>query len=245
MTDLHTHILPGIDDGAKNLEETRELLKLQKANGVERVVLTPHFYCERMDLGDFISKRDNAYHATLEILDAATMPQIKPGAEVRYSPALLGLDLTNLTLGASSYLLLELPGQHYPAHLDQVVMNLSMMGITPILAHLERYKYFRDQPELLFKLIQEGALGQVSVLSLFDKATKSFALACLRNSLAQIVASDAHNTTLRPPCMAKLKDVLEPEFIDKTELFAQAVWSNEQTPFFQPSAVKKGIFGYS
>ena len=245
MTDLHTHILPGIDDGAKNREESRELLKLQTENGVERVVLTPHFNCERTDLTDFLSKRATAFQTTLEILDDATMPQIKVGAEVRYSPALLRLDLAGLTLGESSYLLLELPGQHYPAHLEQVVVNLGMMGITPILAHLERYKYFKDQPQLLFKLIQQGALGQVSVLSLFEKSTKSFAMACLKNSLAQIVASDAHNITVRPPCMAKLNDVLEPELLQKTELFAKAVWDNELTPFFQPYAVKKGIFGYS
>lgn len=245
MIDLHTHLLPGIDDGSKNLEETRKLLVCQKENGVDRVVMTPHFYCDRMDIDDFLNNRDRAFQQTLEILDPVTMPQIKAGAEVRYSPALLELDLSKLTLGDSSYILLELSDQHYPTHLEQVVMNMTMMGITPILAHLERCKYFREQPDLLFKLINKGALGQVSVLSLFDKATKSFALACLNNSLAQFIASDAHNLTDRPPCMAKLNEVLEPQLIYRSDLFAQAVWNNEQTPFFEASAVKKRIFGYA
>ena len=144
MIDLHTHLLPGIDDGSKNLEETRQLLLRQTQNGVDRVVLTPHFYCDRMDLDDFLIKRDRAFQQTLTILDPATMPQIKAGAEVRYSPALLEMDLSKLTLGESSYLLLELSDLHYPAHLEQVIMNMTMMGITPILAHLERCKYFRE-----------------------------------------------------------------------------------------------------
>ena len=245
MIDLHTHLLPGIDDGSKNLEETRQLLLRQTQNGVDRVVLTPHFYCDRMDLDDFLIKRDRAFQQTLTILDPATMPQIKAGAEVRYSPALLEMDLSKLTLGESSYLLLELSDLHYPAHLEQVIMNMTMMGITPILAHLERCKYFREQPDLLLHLIGKGALGQVTVLSLFDRATKSFALACLKNSLAHIVASDAHNLTLRPPCMGKLNEIIDPTLIHRFELFAKSVWDNEEAPFFEATPVKKRVFGYS
>lgn len=245
MTDLHTHLLPGLDDGSADLAQTRELLQLEKTNGVERAFMTPHFYPEKMDLAQFLEKRDRAFQETLEILDPAVMPQIKTGAEVRYSPLLLEQDLSGLTLGNSAYLLLELPGHHYPAHLEQIITDLVMMGYTPILAHLERYRYFREQPELLFSLIQKGVLGQISVLSLFEKATRSFALACLKNSLAQIIASDAHDPINRPPCMAKMKEVLEPRQIETSERFAAAVWHNEPMPYYGPAPVKKRFFGYT
>lgn len=245
MTDLHTHLLPGIDDGAQSLEESETLLKLQKQNGVSRVMMTPHFYSDKMDLNEFTVRRNRAYQETLTIYNSLDMPEIKLGAEVRYSPVLMDLDLSRLTLGDSSYILLELPNRHYPAHLEQVISNLGMMGYTPILAHLERYIYFREQPELLFQLIQKGALGQISILSLFEKETKSFAKACLKNSLAHLVASDAHNAGTRPPCMAKVREALPPELIDSAESFARCVWENEMTPFFRAAPVKKRLFGYT
>ena len=108
FTDLHTHILPGVDDGAKDLEKALEMLRMQKACGVERVALTPHFYPLREEFQSFLDKRQQAYEGLLPNWDAESMPDLRLGAEVHYSPALAELDLRRLTIGQSDYLLLEL-----------------------------------------------------------------------------------------------------------------------------------------
>ena len=108
LTDLHTHILPGIDDGARNLEASLEILRRQKENGVERVALTSHFYPLREELQDYLDKRQRAYEELMSAWDAETMPQLRLGAEVHYSPSIVEMDLRSIALAQSDYLLIIL-----------------------------------------------------------------------------------------------------------------------------------------
>lgn len=243
MIDLHCHILPEMDDGAKDVSEAKAMLAMQYASGVESLCLTPHFYPEKESIETFLAEREKTWETLCAVLAPQEKTQIRLGAEVRYCEQLLTLDLRDLTLGKSDYLLLELPGRRYPAYAVQIMEELLGKGITPVLAHVERYAYFREEPQLLKRLIDLGALAQVSAQALFDKRDRNFSMACLQHGLAQIVASDAHNETTRKPCMELLRK-LPMELQQLHDAFTVAVWENELPPYIRATTVKKTFFGY-
>ena len=244
FTDIHTHILPSVDDGAQSLENALELLRLEKQRGVERVMLTPHFYPQEETLTDFLARRDLSYTALLFHWEEGAMPQLKLGAEVHYSPALVEMELEQLTLGRGNYLLLELPVDERPTCIEQVIDKICRKGITPILAHVERYPYFRRQPELLQRLVQAGALGQISARALQDKKDRSFGESCIKNGLGHIVASDLHSKTGKDLCLNISAERGCKELMDWTESFAMSVWNNTPMPPFAIRAVRQSLFGY-
>lgn len=242
MIDIHCHILPGIDDGAKDPAMSEVMLAAQADSGVHRLFLTPHFYPEEMPLDEFLAARDSAWGQLAPRLRPED-PQLRLGAEVRYCRQLLELDLRKVTLGDSDYLLLELPGRYYPSFAVQILEELQSQGIIPILAHVERCAYFREDPRLLKRLIDAGALAQVSASALFDRKDKNFACACLEHGLAHMAASDAHNLTGRRPCMDALNRL--PDALRQIhDVCCEAVWNNELPPYMRTAAVKKTFFGY-
>lgn len=243
MIDIHCHILPGMDDGAQNVSEAKSMLATQRASGVESLYLTPHFYPAEKSLETFLAERESAWEALCAALAPEEKAHVRLGAEVRYSGQLLSLDLRSLTLGQSDYLLLELPGRRYPSYTAQIMEELLGRGITPILAHVERCVYFREEPDLLKRLVDLGTLAQVSAQALFDRRDRNFSVACLQHGLAQIVASDAHNETTRKPCMELMRK-LPVELQQIHGAVTSAVWDNELPPYLRSSMVKKTFFGY-
>ena len=244
LTDLHTHILPQFDDGADSLDTAWEMLRVQKRSGVDRVMLTSHFYPLREEFAEFLSRRQRAYDELLSGWDADTMPELRLGAEVRYSAELVDMDLRHVTLGGSDYMLLELSDTRLPSHIRDVADGIMMQGITPILAHVERCVYFRKEPERLLDLIGMGVLAQVSAKVLRDKEDKKFARACLENGLAHVVVSDAHGLRHRTPCWGTIAAAEDEALVRRTETFARAIWNNEVVPTFGVSGIKKTLFGY-
>lgn len=244
LTDLHTHILPQFDDGADSLETAWEMLRVQKRSGVDRVMLTSHFYPLREELHSFLERRKLAYAALLSGWNGSTMPELRLGAEVRYSAELLDMDLRQLTLGESDYLLLELSDTRLPSHIRDVADGMMMQGITPVLAHVERCVYFRKEPERLLELVGMGVLAQVSAKVLKDKEDKKFAKACLDNGLAHVIVSDAHGLKHRTPCLGSVAAETDGELVLRAENIARAIWNNEMVPPFSISGIKKTIFGY-
>ena len=242
LTDLHTHILPSMDDGAEDLEMALRMLCLQKERGVERVALTSHFHPLREALDAFLQRRQQAFSALLSQWDGKIMPSLRLGAEVRYTPELAQLELRQLTIGQSDYLLLELPDTAVPAHVEQVTEGMLLQGITPILAHVERCAYFRAEPHRLERLVQMGTLAQVSVKALKDRKDKGFAKACLQKGLVHIIASDAHDMERRGPVLGSAP--LDEDFLYRAEEFARAVWENDRLPSFMIHSVKNGLLGY-
>ena len=220
------------------------LLRLQKQSGVQRIVLTPHFYPQKEELTDFLVRRNQAYTALISQWDENTMPQLQLGVEVRYSPALVDMELEQLTLGNGNYLLLELPDNEIPAYVEQVATQICRKGITPILAHVERCTYFRHQPELLLRLIQAGALGQISAKALQDRKDRGFGISCIKNGLGHIIASDIHSETGKDLCLGELAEGKYEELLAWTESFAQAVWSDTPLPPFAVRPIKQNIWGY-
>ena len=245
LTDLHTHILPGIDDGAKDLERSIDILLAEKASGVERVALTPHFYPLREELDAFLEKRQKAYELLRFAWDKEAMPELRLGAEVHYSTSLAEMDLRKLTLGQSDYMLLELSDTAVPAHVEQILAIILEQGITPILAHVERCCYFCEEPARLVRLIEIGALAQVSALALARTRANKFADICLQNHVAQIIASDVHGIGKGMSCLGDFAKKLDKERVTQAETFARAVWDGVALPEVSPKPIKRKLFGYS
>lgn len=243
MIDIHCHILPGIDDGAQDVKEALEMIAMQRSSNVDAMYLTPHFDPEERSIDAFLTEREGAWTKLAVKLPQQEHDRLRLGAEVRYCEQLLSLDLHRVTLGESGYLLMELPQLRYPAYAARFLEELMGQGLIPVLAHVERCAYFREEPKLLKRLIDLGALAQVSAGALFDKRDRGFSLACLRHHLAQMVASDAHSITGRKPCM-ELMGKLPEELRQLHDAFSRVIWVNEAPPYIRATVPKRTVFGY-
>ncbi|MBR4017449.1 MAG: capsular biosynthesis protein [Oscillospiraceae bacterium] len=244
FTDLHTHILPGFDDGARTVDDALAMLQMQKKQGVERVALTPHYYPIQESLDEFLERRQLAYHSLMEKWDADIMPILRLGAEVCYSPVLAQMDLSKLTIEKTDYLLLELPDENVPFGIDEVMHNMLQQGIIPILAHVERCAYFRQQPNRLYDLIQKGALAQASAATRRCKKDWKFVNICIRKGLVHIIASDTHRLDMKPPCLGAVLSNVDINIAQWSEEFAWSVWNNLPAPVFSYRPIKLGLLGY-
>ena len=244
LTDLHTHILPAFDDGAENLQIALDILRAEKKMGVDRVALTPHYYPMREELDAFLIRRQQAYSALLSCWDEETMPRLRLGAEVQYTPQLVQMNLHQLTIERTNYLLLELPYSDVVPCVRQVVDAILKEGITPIIAHVERCAIFRNEPDRLQELIQMGALAQVDVEAFTNRCDARFAKICLSRGLAQIIASDIHNLTDRSLNIGTVATEQYTEILQWSERFARAVWDQTPLPAFAIRSVKKVFWGY-
>lgn len=243
MTDLHTHILPAMDDGAKTLESARELLSMELAGGTDRVALTSHFSCEYETVESFLSRREAAFRELSRVCPDGM--KLKRGCEVYYSPVLTQLDLKALCLEGTNYLLMELPLLSRPPHLELVLEELRFRDIVPVLAHVERYAYVRRDPGLTAQWIREGALIQVNARSVRDG--DGLTLRLLKWGLAQVVASDAHSAAHRPPdlaaAMAVIKKRLGEAAVQSLEENARAIFDGEAVQVPEPHVPRK-VLGF-
>lgn len=215
MTDLHTHILPGIDDGAKSVEASLEMLRMEQSQGVDTVVLTPHFYRDQENPKRFLQRRKDAVLAlgrrVLEMTqeERDCLPRMVLGAEVAWWPTMAEWDeLPELCIGETKHMLLELPFSPWNDRMiDQLHEFYGRTGITPVLAHLERYMKIQRQ-EYIDEVLRLGFPVQVSADVLLRPLARGRVLKMLRQGQAQIVASDCHECSNRVPNLAAAAAVL-------------------------------------
>lgn len=153
MTDLHCHILPNIDDGAKDVSISLRLLEKEYADGVRNIAFTSHFNSEWTTPDAFLQKRAAAYEtltAALPTGPEAMQFRFKLGCEVYFSPKLCELDAKALCIGDTSYMLVEFPTTHKPHFIRQTFALLQEQGVLPLIAHIERYPYVLEDPTLLY-----------------------------------------------------------------------------------------------
>ncbi len=199
--DIHTHILPGIDDGAENIEAAIRLIAAEEEMGVTDIALTPHFRMSETPLDDFLSARNASFEALLQTLkEKELFPEMRfhLGAEVRYDPNLIHLDIGRLCIGNSSYLLLE-PTGNIPFNFENTVSFMLSRGITPIIAHIERYDYLLRDPGFLERLIDSGAVLQCNASAVCGKNRSSTAVKLIKRGFVDLIASDCHSIDRRPP----------------------------------------------
>ncbi len=201
MIDLHSHILPGLDDGVGSIDEARELARLVSAEGVEAIAATPHVRDdfpttpEQMERG-VAELREDFAAAGIEI-------RVLHGGEIALERLgeLTRQELERFTLAQTGrYLLLETPYSGSPHALAPAVRSLRSSDLTPVIAHPERNGEVQRRPELLQSLVDLGALVQVTAASLdgrFGRPSRRAAKALLKLRLAHLIASDAHGPELR------------------------------------------------
>lgn len=202
MIDIHNHILPGIDDGCRNLEESLELAKLAAKEGIRHIIATPHHANGRYQ-NEAEKVQQAVAQLNQDLSDEGVTLQIHAGQEIRVYKELLD-DLNEgklLTLAGSRYMLLEFSSSRVPDGIEDLLHELSLAGITAIIAHPERNMELSGNLGRLAELINRGALAQMtthSINGLFGRKIQSISLEMCRSNLIHFLSSDAHHPVERP-----------------------------------------------
>lgn len=206
MIDLHSHILPELDDGAKTVEEALQMCRIAEADGITTIVATPH----SMN-GIYLNKKETVCRKVDEFNNTLKKEEINinvlPGLDLHLYPELIlhlkeGKILTLNNRGC--YLIIEFP-EVISSHIESVCFNLQVLGVIPVISHPERNYFFRKNPQVLQGFVDRGALVQVTAMSITgefgkeaEKAVKNF----LKKNLVHIIATDAHSIDRRPPLLS-------------------------------------------
>jgi protein-tyrosine phosphatase len=248
MIDIHTHILPHIDDGAKDTATAREMLKMQSEQSVKTIVSTSHYYGRKHSPQRFLEKRSEAF---ARIKDA--LPQdmeVRLGAEVHFTGVNMpeADKLCLLAIEKTKYILMELPftTKWSGGILHKLADFVYETGYTPIIAHVERYDEVLKKPSIVNDFVDMGCLIQVNAQSFMDKKTKGFAFALLRHGLVHCIGSDAHDMETRKPCLNEAKQAIETAGLgiewDKIQENMQTILNGENVEVEYALPVKK-FFG--
>lgn len=203
MIDIHTHILPGIDDGPQSIQESIEILRKAADGGVKAIVATPHVL--ELPSENYWQRVSDTFNCVKEAVEWENISiEVILGAEVFISPDLPQTIKKNkwLTINnGNNYVLLELPVQEIPSFTDQTIFELLVRGIVPIVSHPERYLEIQNDTNKLFKLVKKGALTQLNSGSLrgkYGKKVQKTAKTLLARNLIHMIGSDVHSVPNGP-----------------------------------------------
>ena len=203
MLDIHSHILPGVDDGSKSLDESVKILEMMKEQGITDVIATPHFYAFRENLEEYLKKIQYSYNQLKSHIEGMNLPNVFLGTEVLYYYNIGESEsVYNFTFGNTVYLLLELTNSSIGADLFKDIRNLrDKKGIIPVIAHIERYHKSSNFRKLLKFIDKEHILAQVNASSLFDSNDSKITLKLIKKGYITYIATDSHSATGRIPMM--------------------------------------------
>lgn len=198
--DMHSHILPGVDDGSKSISQSLELINLHVKNGVTNICLTPHFYTNQESIADFTSKRDNAF----EKLKGAVPENVNLclGAEVFVTHYLFNnKDISMLCYGNSKYMLTEFAykASFSGKSMDMLVKIKDNYGFIPVIPHIERYENVFYDESKLEELTDMGVIIQTNASSFSGFRRKRRILKLIDNGFIHILGTDAHSLTRGNP----------------------------------------------
>jgi protein-tyrosine phosphatase len=228
LVDLHSHILPGVDDGAPDIETSIAMARTAAADGIRMMVATPHvsfeYDLDPMDIGRRVGELNLALARSDVPLAVLTGGEIALTRLTALEPETLRL----LSLGAGPYLLVETPYAGAAPFLEEVLFDLDLRGFRTILAHPERCAMFDNDRDRLTRLVERGVLCSVNAGSMagqFGRRVRDFALHMFREGLVHNVASDAHDDEVRRAELAwgfaRLDDEL-PGIAEQAPWFTQA-----------------------
>ena len=225
MIDIHNHVLPNVDDGSKSINMSLNMMKHAFEQGVTEVVNTTHFQHPLFLDIDNSLKEFESIKSSLQkkLYENDIFIKIHLGYEVYYYENLLKIiEQPLVTMGNGKYILIEFAPNNIPSSQKQTLFNLKMRGVTPIIAHPERYKEVQENFYLIYDWINSGCLIQIdcgSVLGLMGKKAKEASLSIIKEKCCHILASDAHNDTNRNFCIKDayniVKDIIGQKDADK------------------------------
>ena len=249
LTDLHCHILPGIDDGAKDPDMSGVLLLSEHQQGTRQILFTPHFYADEINPEGFTERREKALARMRPTLDRLSL-SVKLGAEVRMQEEIIGMDMSLLRMGDTPYLLLEFPflSGTYPLWGDRIVNQLLDQGIRPLFAHIDRYDYFLGDTDRLDHFLDKGCIFQVNADSIISRRRSPRVFELMKAGYVHVISSDAHSPEKRPVNLRAALDKVEAKLGRGTADFlvenAAAVYDGREVDPFRKPPRKKilGIF---
>ncbi|MGB8990882.1 MAG: CpsB/CapC family capsule biosynthesis tyrosine phosphatase [Desulfobaccales bacterium] len=213
MIDIHSHILPGLDDGAKNWEQSLQMARLAVEDGIRTMVATPHLFKQRMVDLQNINNKEIILQCIAELrqkLAEENLPlEIIPGCDfpLGFESLQLLQDGVALTINdAQRYLLLELPDTSLPPATEEICFHLQSQGLVPIITHPERNLIIQEMPQKLRRLIDLGCLAQMTGHSLtgwFGRGVKKLSRQLIKLGYIHLLATDAHDPQNRPPLLSQ------------------------------------------
>lgn len=224
--DTHCHIIHGVDDGPADMDTSVEMARIAVNDGITTVIATPHIVEGYYEGGD---RSERLRDLGVQLSKAGISLDLVAGAEVPMSTCLEGDAeyLKTLALNGGIYLLMETTDTTYD-QLAQAVYKVRLCGLYPVLAHPERTHFVQKNPSRLLEILGRGeAFCQLTAASIdgtFGKALQKVSLAMARAGLMHLVASDAHSTGRRKPCISEAYDTLRKEFGEKVA--REAVFEN-------------------
>ena len=212
MLDFHSHILPKIDDGSRSCEESIEMLKMLKEQGVNTVALTSHYLAMDESPQMFIDRRTHSYQKLVSAIEESgeELPKLLLGAEVYYYPGICKMEeLQLLTLENSNLLLLEMPMAPWGKFTVRELTELAESSdIQIVIAHIERSLKFQSK-DTINRLLECGIMLQVNASFFITMSTRRKALKMLRNGQIHFIGSDCHNIKHRPPKIGEAVDIIK------------------------------------
>lgn len=212
MTEYHCHILPGIDDGAKDVDTSLAMIEMMKEQGVERIVATSHFYAHReKSVAEFLKKRQAAFE---KIRDKSAIKDIILGAEVAVENGISELpDIDKLAVEGTRMILLELPYSAYAKWMSEEIYNIGVeFKLKVMLAHVHRYLEYYSKEEME-ELLSTKAVMQINNEAFSSWKEKKIVKRIIADEKRFAFGSDAHNTNDRKPNWDLLKKKVKPEII--------------------------------
>lgn len=229
VTDFHSHILPGVDDGSSSVKESIEMLKMEAAQGITHVIATPHFYPQHDSPERFLARREEA-EARLrgEMAKHTGLPELSVGAEVYYFRGISESDiLPDLTIGKNQCILIEMENTYWT---DQMYRDLAdireKQGIIPIVAHLDRYIAPFHTEGIPEKLEQLPVYVQANAESFLRFSTRRMMLRLLRRGQIHLLGSDCHDRGSRKPNLGDAVELIE-KHLGKEAIAQIRLWEQE------------------
>lgn len=251
MIDVHSHLLPGIDDGSSSLDHSLDLARAAVKDGITHALMTPHHMNgQYMNHADDVTERTDAFQAEL---DAANIPlTVFPCQEVHLNGDLLAaIDAGDILTTDESgiYMLLEFPHDGIPTYASDMLFQIMQRGITPIIVHPERNEGMMAHPEILFDFITRGCVSQItasSYVGTFGSKVQAFAEDIIDHGLGHVFASDAHHMEKRDyemtAAMNRLTRKHSSEYTDTFKENAKALVNGDPIQRFKQIPIKKKRF---
>lgn len=235
-TDFHSHVLPRVDDGSHSVEESLRMLCASKAQGVKRMVATPHFYPHADDPERFLEKRRAGMEALTEAVEEnpdrnEKYPQLYLGAEVAFFTGISRCDwMKKMCISGTRLLLVEMPFDRWNEQmLGELFEMKASLGVVPVIAHLDRYFAYQSK-EFIDELFSEDLLIQCNAESFIERKNRKKVLKMLEDGRVDFIGSDCHGDTRRAPNVGGAYDVISrnlgDDAINKLNEFGDFVFSD-------------------
>lgn len=236
MIDFHTHILPAMDDGADEMLTSLKMLRSSFWQGVDVVVSTSHYYADEEYPSAFLKRRRQRVHALQETIlrIPEAFPEIVIGAEVLYFPGISGADdVSKLRIEGTNAILIEPPMVPWQdAMLDDIAEIKTRWGLTPVIAHVDRFMDMLRNKKLIDRVLERDMLVQVNADYFLEPQSVRSALQNLKQGKIHLIGSDCHNLTTRAPNLKAARAVardagLDTEFAKLTQNAAKLLGRKE------------------